>query len=99
MLTTRLQVCSRVCGLRTVEFAGFAASDIRGLREQICTTYGAKVNYVRQVGFDERVVVAQRVDGRVSRQGVRTSDRRVVEARGAILDLLTTVLQVALVAR
>ena len=27
------------------------ASDVRGLRDQICTTFGTKVNCVRQVDF------------------------------------------------
>jgi len=35
----------------SAEFEGFVASDIRGLRDQICTTFGPKVNCVRQVDF------------------------------------------------
>ena len=35
----------------TVELAGFVASDIRGLRDQICTTRGPEGNYVRHVDF------------------------------------------------
>ena len=37
------------CGYRTAEFE--VASDIRGLRDQICTTFGHKVNCVRQIDF------------------------------------------------
>ena len=33
----------------TVDFASFVASDIEGLRDQLCTAYGPKVNCARQV--------------------------------------------------
>ena len=35
----------------SVEYEGFNASDIRGLRDQICSAFGPKVNCVRQVDF------------------------------------------------
>ena len=35
----------------SVESEGFNASDIRGLRDQICSAFGPKVNCVRQVDF------------------------------------------------
>ena len=38
-------------GVRTVNIEGFVASDIPGLRGQICTTFGPNVNCVRQVDF------------------------------------------------
>ena len=40
-----------VDGVNTVEFKGFVASDIRGSRDQICTTEGPKIDCVRQVDF------------------------------------------------
>jgi len=38
--------CTFLSGVR-----GFVAADIRGLRDQICSTEGPKVNCVRQVDF------------------------------------------------
>jgi len=37
--------------IHTVDFEGFVASDIRGLRDQLCTALGPKVNCVQQVDF------------------------------------------------
>ena len=35
----------------SVEFEGFVGLDIRAIRDQICNTFGPKVNHVRQVDF------------------------------------------------
>ena len=35
----------------SVDFEGFDASDIRGLRDQVCTTQGCNVDCVRQLDF------------------------------------------------
>jgi len=38
-------------GFHTVEFEGFVASDIQGLRDQICSAQGPKANCGMQVDF------------------------------------------------
>ena len=35
----------------SVDFEGFDPADFRGVRDQICTTYGPKLNCARQVDF------------------------------------------------
>ena len=53
LLGTALHFCEAVVLklFHSVEFEGFVTSDIRGLRDQICTTFSPKVDCVRQVDF------------------------------------------------
>ena len=44
-------LCQKTGESHSVEFEGFVASKFGGLRDQICTTFGPKVNYVLQVDF------------------------------------------------
>ena len=47
----RFRPANETLEVQTVDFAGFVAPNVGGLRDQICTTQGPKVDCVRQVDF------------------------------------------------
>ena len=49
--STVLALLPRIRAYRTVGYEGFVASDIRWLRDQICTTLGPEISCVKKFDF------------------------------------------------